>query len=61
MANTAEETKTITVDHSPAACDGGGGPLGHPRVYLTLEKGGEKDCPYCGLRFVLADGASASH
>eukprot|EP01096_Ripella_sp_DP13-Kostka_P009932 TRINITY_DN3844_c0_g1_i1.p1 TRINITY_DN3844_c0_g1~~TRINITY_DN3844_c0_g1_i1.p1 ORF type:complete len:134 (-),score=53.74 TRINITY_DN3844_c0_g1_i1:37-417(-) len=34
-------------------CDGGGGPLGHPKVYLCLEKVNEvQTCGYCGLRFV---------
>lgn len=41
------------------ACDGGGGPLGHPKVYLNL--GDEKmvDCPYCGRRFHEAADRSA--
>lgn len=29
-----------------AACDGGGGPLGHPRVFINLDKPGAKACPY---------------
>lgn len=32
-------------------CDGGNGPLGHPRVYINLDKPGPKPCPYCGVRF----------
>ena len=35
------------------ACDGGDGPLGHPRVWLRIE-GGEIECPYCSRLFVLA-------
>jgi len=34
-----------------AACDGGGGPLGHPKVFINLDKPGPKACGYCGLRF----------
>ena len=34
-----------------AACDGGVGPLGHPRVYINLDKPGPKACPYCGIRY----------
>ncbi|XP_044743357.1 NADH dehydrogenase [ubiquinone] iron-sulfur protein 6, mitochondrial [Chrysoperla carnea] len=34
------------------ACDGGGGPLGHPKVYINLDKPGNHTCGYCGLRFV---------
>lgn len=33
-------------------CDGGQGPLGHPREFMTLEHGGEAVCKYCGRRFV---------
>lgn len=38
-------------------CDGGGGALGHPRIALTLAADGRIDCPYCGRRFVLREGA----
>ncbi|XP_022175631.1 NADH dehydrogenase [ubiquinone] iron-sulfur protein 6, mitochondrial [Myzus persicae] len=36
-------------------CDGGGGPLGHPKVYINLDKPGNHACGYCGLRFVKKD------
>ncbi|OXA64479.1 NADH dehydrogenase [ubiquinone] iron-sulfur protein 6, mitochondrial [Folsomia candida] len=32
-------------------CDGGGGPLGHPKVYINLDQPGNHICGYCGLRF----------
>jgi len=35
------------------ACDGGGGPLGHPKVFINLDKPGAHACGYCGLRFEL--------
>uniref|UniRef100_A0A6B2EJD4 Putative ubiquinone oxidoreductase ndufs6/13 kDa subunit n=1 Tax=Phlebotomus kandelakii TaxID=1109342 RepID=A0A6B2EJD4_9DIPT len=37
------------------SCDGGGGPLGHPKVYINLDKPGAHACGYCGLRFVKKD------
>jgi uncharacterized Zn-finger protein len=39
------------------SCDGTGGALGHPRVWL--EMGGEAfvECGYCDRRFVLAKGS----
>ncbi|XP_050419965.1 NADH dehydrogenase [ubiquinone] iron-sulfur protein 6, mitochondrial [Adelges cooleyi] len=37
-------------------CDGGGGPLGHPKVYINLDKPGNHSCGYCGLRFVKEEG-----
>ncbi|KAJ3375778.1 hypothetical protein GGF31_002982 [Allomyces arbusculus] len=33
------------------ACNGGGGPLGHPKVYINLDQPGNHSCSYCGLRF----------
>ncbi len=32
----------------------------HPRVFLPIEKTGEALCPYCGTRYVLKGGATAS-
>jgi uncharacterized Zn-finger protein len=49
--------EVIEVESNTVACDGGDGALGHPRVYLTLGKDGEIDCPYCGRHFVLKQGA----
>lgn len=36
-------------------CDGGGGALGHPRVFISLEQPGPHPCGYCGLRFQQED------
>ena len=50
----------IEVTETVVACNGGGGALGHPLVFLNLESEGAIDCPYCGRRFVLkADAAAA--
>ena len=56
-----QPTETIQVETETVGCDGGGGALGHPLVYLTLDNGGKADCPYCGRRFVLKEGAKLSH
>jgi uncharacterized Zn-finger protein len=37
-------------------CDGGGGALGHPRVYMEMGDSGFVECGYCDRRFVLAGG-----
>ncbi|KAG7099207.1 hypothetical protein E1B28_001074 [Marasmius oreades] len=37
-----------------AVCDGGDGPLGHPKIYINLDKPGPKACGYCGIRFEQA-------
>ncbi len=45
--------ETIYVDSIVVACNGGGGPLGHPRVYLNLAGEGKIECPYCSRLFIL--------
>lgn len=47
----------IAVRSRRVACDGVGGALGHPRVYLEMGEGGLVECPYCDRRFVLAKGS----
>ncbi|KAJ3096728.1 hypothetical protein HDU97_005619 [Phlyctochytrium planicorne] len=37
------------------ACDGGGGALGHPKVYINLDQGEPVGCGYCGQRFQKID------
>jgi uncharacterized Zn-finger protein len=48
--------ETIVVESRVVACDGGDGPLGHPRVWLRIE-GQQVFCPYCSRVFVLKPGA----
>ncbi|EFQ33344.1 zinc-finger domain-containing protein [Colletotrichum graminicola] len=33
------------------ACDGGGGPAGHPRIFINTDKPEICTCNYCGLPF----------
>ena len=44
--------EVITIDTMVAACNGGGGALGHPRVFLNLAPAGKAECPYCSRLFV---------
>ncbi len=48
----------ITVRTRRVACDGVGGALGHPRVYLEMGEDDFVECGYCDRKFVLAKGAS---
>jgi len=44
----------IPVSSLEVVCDGGGGPLGHPRVFLHIDQDkGEITCPYCSRQYVL--------
>lgn len=49
---TIEPPEIIESDDAKVACDGGGGALGHPRVYYDLHHHGFVDCGYCDRRFV---------
>jgi uncharacterized Zn-finger protein len=46
--------ETIHVHSLSVACDGGGGALGHPKVYLHIDQDkGSIVCPYCSRTYVL--------
>ena len=47
----------IEVESTRVMCDGGGGALGHPRVYLEMGDEDFVECGYCDRRFVLKKGA----
>ena len=52
--------EVIQVRSARVACDGVGGALGHPRVWLEMGEADFVECPYCDRRFVLAHGASGA-
>ena len=48
--------EVIVVRSKRVACDGVGGALGHPRVWLEMGEAIFVECGYCELRFTLAVG-----
>jgi uncharacterized Zn-finger protein len=48
--------ETVETTEHRVSCDGGGGALGHPTVYLEMGTKGAVDCPYCGRKFVRKAG-----
>lgn len=49
------QVPVIKVKGNIATCNGGGGALGHPIEYITLNVADttiQAECKYCGLRFV---------
>ena len=58
-AMTIDAPETVIVQQTRVACDGVGGALGHPKVYLEMGDQDFVECPYCDRRFVL-DKASSS-
>jgi uncharacterized Zn-finger protein len=55
------DDEAYIVSDPVVGCDGGGGALGHPLVYLRIESDGQVICPYCSRRFVLAEAARPAH
>ena len=53
-----DEEQAIIVETTTVSCDGGGGALGHPKVFLTFDDDHEIVCPYCSRRFILKEGAA---
>jgi uncharacterized Zn-finger protein len=47
----------VEVETTRVMCDGSGGALGHPRVYLEMGDENFVECGYCDRRFVLKPGA----
>ncbi|RKP03175.1 hypothetical protein CXG81DRAFT_17239 [Caulochytrium protostelioides] len=43
----------IKVAGRRTSCNGGGGALGHPRIFMNLDDGKPVGCGYCGLRFQM--------
>jgi uncharacterized Zn-finger protein len=50
--------EVVEVRSRRVACDGDGGALGHPRVWLEMGEADFVECGYCDRRFVLAHGSS---
>ncbi|XP_056336427.1 NADH dehydrogenase [ubiquinone] iron-sulfur protein 6, mitochondrial [Danio aesculapii] len=50
--NLVAEEPVTHVESRVVSCDGGGGALGHPKVYINLDKDTRVGtCGYCGLQF----------
>ncbi|XP_034561108.1 NADH dehydrogenase [ubiquinone] iron-sulfur protein 6, mitochondrial [Notolabrus celidotus] len=46
------EEPVTDIEARVVSCDGGGGALGHPKVYINLDKDTKVGtCGYCGLQF----------
>lgn len=46
----------VETAQTQVACEGEGGPLGHPRVFLhILPQTGHVTCPYCSRQFVYTE------
>lgn len=46
------ETITIDAHADGVSCDGGGGALGHPKVWYGFDADNKAECMYCDRLFV---------
>jgi len=51
-----EPPEAVEAEETTVACDGGGGALGHPKIWINLING-RGECGYCDRLFVLKEGA----
>ena len=51
-----EAPETVEVETHRVSCEGIGGALGDPKVFLEMGVEHFVECPYCDRRFVLKDG-----
>jgi uncharacterized Zn-finger protein len=52
-----DNAEVILVTTKKVACDGGGGALGHPKVWYDMSEADHVECRYCDRRFVLKGGS----
>lgn len=52
MAIHAPEIIAVESDTDEVVCDGGGGALGHPKVWYTFDGQDVVECGYCDRQFV---------
>lgn len=55
--NLADNPEVIVTATSKVACDGGGGALGHPKVWYDMGADDYVECKYCDRVFVLKGGS----
>lgn len=53
------DPEVIYTDKRRVSCNGGGGALGHPVVWYSLDDG-EAECGYCDRKFIFKPAAEQS-
>jgi uncharacterized Zn-finger protein len=51
-AMNSPEIIRVDADTDSVSCDGGGGPLGHPKVWYSFDGKDRAECGYCDRLFV---------
>lgn len=52
-----DNAEVILVATKKVACDGGGGALGHPKVWYDMSEEDHVECKYCDRVFALKGGS----
>lgn len=47
--------ESLLVNTRQVDCDGGGGGIGHPKIYLSIGDNNIVECPYCGKTFIFKE------
>jgi len=61
QSDATDAPEIMDVYDRSVSCDGGGGALGHPKVYLNMGNDDFVECPYCDRRFVLVSNPHQDH
>jgi uncharacterized Zn-finger protein len=57
FAMLGDPPETVEVASTRVSCEGVGGALGHPKVFMEMGDSGFVECGYCDRRFVLKGAA----
>lgn len=52
-----DNPEVVVTASSKVACDGGGGALGHPKVWYDMSEADFVECKYCDRVFALKGGS----
>ena len=52
-----QNPEVIVVESKKVSCDGGGGALGHPKVWYDMAEDDHVECGYCDRVFALKGGS----
>jgi uncharacterized Zn-finger protein len=52
-----DHPEVVVVATTKVACDGGGGALGHPKVWYDMSEEDHVECKYCDRVFALKGGS----
>ena len=55
--NMVADNMVVMTNDVRVSCNGGGGALGHPQIWLNMGADNSVTCPYCSRQFIKQDDA----